>query len=316
VLEQYANRIERLELPPVGKAVALNHAVALARHDVLVFADARQLFDREALKALVAPFADQRVGAVTGELLLDAECGERRRSDSDSRRRGAHRERRLTVRSAAADGMGLYWQYEKALRRMESLIGSTLGATGAIYAMRRALWRPLPADTLLDDVLAPMRVVLGGHRVVFEERARAFDRASASADIEARRKVRTLAGNVQILWLEPRLLLPGVNPVWWQYVSHKIGRLVVPYALLALFAASLPLARQHPFYLIALLGQSAFYLLAAYGALLEFMRQASAAATPVAPVVPTASRDHRRSHRPDAIKGWRPSSRPFDERSA
>ena len=198
------------------------------------------------------------------------------------------------VRSAAADGMGLYWRYEKALRRCESAVHSTLGATGAIYALRAPLWRPLPPDTLLDDVLAPMRAVLAGARVVFQERARAFDRASESADAEARRKVRTLAGNVQILWLEPRLLVPVVNPVWWQYVSHKLGRLVVPYALLTLFAASLPLARQHPFYLLALLGQAGFYLLAAYGAYLEFMREPPALAQPARWDGQPASFDERR----------------------
>ena len=103
--------------------------------------------------------------------------------------------------------------------------------------MRRSLWRPLPADTILDDVLAPMRCVLAGYRVVFNERARAFDRAAPDADAEGRRKVRTLAGNYQILWLEPRLLLPWRNPVWLQFVSHKMGRLLVPYALLPLLAA-------------------------------------------------------------------------------
>ena len=83
---------------------------------------------------------------------------------------------------------------------------------------------------------------LRGYRVVFNEQARAFDRAAADADAEARRKVRTLAGNYQILALEPALLLPWRNPVWLQYVSHKLGRLAVPYAMLAIFVASIVLA--------------------------------------------------------------------------
>ena len=145
-----------------------------------------------------------------------------------------------------------------------------LGATGAIYAMRRSLWRPLPADTILDDVLTPMRVVLAGYRVVFNERARAFDRAAADAEAEARRKVRTLAGNYQILALEPALLVPWRNPVWLQYVSHKLGRLAVPYALLATFSSSVILAGSHLLYALALAGQVLFYLLAGAGALLEF----------------------------------------------
>ena len=112
--------------------------------------------------------------------------------------------------------------------------------------------------------------MLAGFRVVFNERARAFDRAASDADAEARRKVRTLAGNYQILWLEPRLLLPWCNPVWVQYMSHKVGRLMVPYALLATFSASVVLAEGNRLYLAALVIQVLFYLLAGYGAVLEF----------------------------------------------
>lgn len=244
--------------PSRGKAAALNVGVAHARHDVVVFADARQTFAPDALTALAARFADPRVGAVTGELLLDAE------------RTGGRRDEPPGV----AEGVSLYWRYEKALRRMESAVGSTLGATGAIYAMRRRLWRPLPEDTILDDVLAPMRAVLDGWLVVFEDRARAFDGASPDPATETRRKTRTLAGNVQILWLEPRLLLPWANPVWVQYLSHKVGRLLVPYALVAVLVSSAALSREHWIYGAALSVQAALYALAAYGA---WLARASAA---------------------------------------
>ncbi len=280
-LARYRGVVDVIEVPAGGKALALNAGVAAARHDIIVYADARQVFAPDALLELVAPFVDPAVGAVTGELLLDAESPCRRRGRDRrawERRAGvrAHAsdrrgdDRRRTVRSTIADGIGLYWKYEKDLRRLESAIGSTLGATGAIYAMRRALFRPLPADTILDDVLTPMRVVLAGYRVVFNERARAFDRAAVDADAEARRKVRTLAGNYQILALEPALVAPWRNPVWLQYVSHKLGRLAVPYALLAAFATSLVLAASHPFYALALAAQVLFYLLAGVGAVLEF----------------------------------------------
>ncbi len=124
---------------------------------------------------------------------------------------------------------------------------------------------PAPAGTLLDDVLAPMRVVLGGRRIVFEEQARAFDRASADAEAESRRKVRTLAGNYQILSQEPRLLLPVVNPVWLQYMSHKVGRLLVPWALLGSLFASAALMFDGWLYACAFGVQALFYLVAAYG---------------------------------------------------
>ena len=153
-----------------------------------------------------------RSAAVSGELVLDCEAG--------------------ASASSAGEGVGAYWRYEKWLRAHESAIDSMLGATGAIYAMRRACWRPLPEGTILDDVLAPMRAVLAGWRVVFEPRARAFDVTAPDVAAESRRKTRTLAGNYQMLALEPRLLVPGRNRVWLQYVSHKLGRLLVPWALL------------------------------------------------------------------------------------
>ena len=141
-------------------------------------------------------------------------------------------------------------------------------------------WLALPDDTILDDVLAPMRTVLSGARVIFEGSARAYDRTAATADAEFRRKTRTLAGNYQLLMLEPRVLLPVINPVWFQFVSHKLGRLIVPYALIALLVSSAALARDSWFFAVACVGQLAFYGLAGYGAVLE--RQARGALSEVA----------------------------------
>ncbi len=214
-----------------------------------MFADARQQFAPDAIRRLVRHFSRLSVGAVSGELVLDCEQG--------------------ASRSTVGDGLGAYWKYEKWLRRREAIVGSTLGVTGAIYAMRRSLWEPLPPDTILDDVLGPMRVVLRRHRVIFDATALAFDEAASHAGAELRRKVRTLAGNFQLLTLEPRLLVPVVNPVWLQFVSHKLARLLVPYALVALLAASAWLARESILYASAFAAQLVFYGLAAYGALLD-----------------------------------------------
>ena len=283
VLSRHGDLVQALAAPAIGKAAALNLAVAQASGDVLVFADARQMFAPDALRALVAPLADPAVGGVTGELILDCEAtavagrrtGERRRPDQADQASERHDERRHGVdrrgrdRSSISEGVGLYWRYEKQLRRLESLVGSTLGATGAIYALRRSLYRPLPSDTILDDVLTPMRAVLAGCRVVFNERAVAFDRTAPDARAERRRKIRTLAGNFQVLWQEPRLLLPVVNPVWLQYLSHKVGRLLVPYALFALFVANVAIAPGRVFYSLTLAAQCLVYLLAAYGGWLD-----------------------------------------------
>lgn len=255
-LAPFGPAVRLIERASAGKPAALNAGVAAARGDVLVFVDARQRFAADSLRALVENFADPAVGGATGELILDAEA-------------------QPSSESQVGDGLGLYWRYEKWMRKSESRIWSTLGATGAIYALRRSLWRPLPESTLLDDVLAPMRAVLAGYRVVFDDRARAFDRASSDAVTETRRKKRTLAGNYQILAHEPRLLLPVVNPVWWQYVSHKVGRLVVPWALMLLFVSSVVLAGSGAVYAVALALQVVFYALAAAGAALEARQRAS-----------------------------------------
>jgi cellulose synthase/poly-beta-1,6-N-acetylglucosamine synthase-like glycosyltransferase len=248
-LAPYAGRIRLIDVPAGGKPLALNAGVEAATGDIVVFADARQRFGANALCALVANFADPEVGGATGELILDCESG--------------------AADSTIGDGVGAYWKYEKWLRRKEGLVCSVLGATGAIYALRRKLWQPLPADTLLDDVLAPMRAVLSGWRIVFEEDAVAFDRTAPDAAAEARRKRRTLAGNYQILAQEPRLLMPVVNPVWLQYASHKVGRLLVPWALLVAFATSAALATESWIYGTAFAVQGAFYGLAVVGAWLD-----------------------------------------------
>ena len=292
IVASYAGVVEYVAIPPGGKAVALNAGVRRARHEILVFADARQRFAADALIELTRPLLDRSVGGVTGELLLDCESAWRRTGPPDRRAagRGESRTRRRTVESTIAAGLGAYWRYEKALRHFESALGSTLGATGAIYALRRSLWTPLPPQTILDDVLAPMRAVLAGSRVVFNRRARAFDRSTPDASAESARKVRTLVGNFQILRLEPQLLQPTRNPVWFQYLSHKVARLFVPYALLALMASSMALSNSHPLYLAATVAQSLTYLLAGYGAWIEHRAQtatqpvASSGLTGVAPM--------------------------------
>jgi len=201
-----------------GKATALNVGVEIATGDIILFADARQAFEPNVIKAIVANFADSSVGAVSGELLLDG--GED---------------------SSVGEGVGLYWKYEKWIRKSESAFGSVIGATGAIYAIRRKLWKPLPENTILDDVYTPMSIALDGHRVIFEEAARAHDVATESATREFARKVRTLTGNYQLCQLMPRVLVPN-NVLLFQFYSHKLMRLASPMFFLILLATNLILA--------------------------------------------------------------------------
>jgi cellulose synthase/poly-beta-1,6-N-acetylglucosamine synthase-like glycosyltransferase len=258
-LASYRGRIELLLLPSLGKANALNAAVLRARHPILVFADARQRFAPDAIRRLVTHFRDPQIGAVSGELILDCEEADPPSNGNDG------------ASSTIGEGVGAYWKYEKWLRRHEALAGSMVGVTGAIYAMRRYLWQCLPTDTLLDDVLGPMRLVMRGYRVTFEGGAHAFDEAAPDASHELRRKMRTLAGNFQLLAQEPRVLVPGVNPVWLQFMSHKVARLLVPYALIAIFVANTSLVITSPslLYVLTFTAQAGFYGLAMYGAALD-----------------------------------------------
>jgi len=201
-----------------GKAAALNCGVAAARGEILVFTDARQSIAPDALKNLVANFADPTVGCVSGELIIGADP---------------------TLTGSA--GVGLYWQLEKKIRHWEALAGSTVGATGAFYGVRRSLVTPLPEGTILDDLYIPMEVVRHGSRVVFEPRALASDSYTPGPRQEFRRKVRTLTGNYQLLRLSP-WLLTGSNPLLFEFVCHKLLRLLVPFALVGMFVASLLLA--------------------------------------------------------------------------
>jgi cellulose synthase/poly-beta-1,6-N-acetylglucosamine synthase-like glycosyltransferase len=188
-----------------GKAAAITLGCQAARHEVVVLADARQTWAPDALTRLLENFADPHVGAVSGELEVEQAGG-------------------------VIGGVGLYWRYEKWLRRQEAQLHSTVGLTGAICAVRRGLFRPIPAGTILDDVYWPLRVAMQGYRVVFDGRARAFDRLPEVVAAEFRRKVRTLSGNFQLVTRLPAALLPWRNPVWFPLVAHKLLRLAVPWA--------------------------------------------------------------------------------------
>jgi cellulose synthase/poly-beta-1,6-N-acetylglucosamine synthase-like glycosyltransferase len=205
----------------VGKAVALSIGCDAALSQVIAFADARQTWADDALRRLLENFADPEVGAVSGELFVESAPG-------------------------VMAGVGLYWRYEKAIRRNESLVHSTVGVTGAIAAVRRSLFRTIPAGTILDDVYWPLRVAMRGNRVVFDGRAHAFDRLPDEVSAELKRKVRTLTGNFQLIARLPEALVPWRNPVWFPWVSHKLMRLVVPWAFLA--TGVLPLVIAETFY--------------------------------------------------------------------
>ena len=240
-----------------GKTSVLDDLVPRCRGEIVVLADARQRFERGAVRALARRFADPRVGAAGGELILLDDGPD----------------------SGAGRGLGLYWRFEKSIRLSESRVDSTVGATGAIYALRRELFDPIPPDTLLDDVVIPMRIVRLGYRVVFEPRARAHDRTPGAAREEFVRKVRTIAGNFQMFARERWMLDPLRNRLWLQTVSHKGLRLLGPLLLGTAFVANLCLVGR-PFYDATLLLQGAFYASALWGVVEPTARGRAVVAVP------------------------------------
>jgi len=236
IVEQFKDQgVRLLRLPHGGKCAALNAAIAQASGEILLLTDVRQTLAPGSLQFLVDCFADPAVGVVSGELVIRSGAG---------------------LEEAEA---GLYWRYEFWIRKQLSGIDSIFGASGSIYAMRRSLAVPLPADMLLDDVYLPLAAFFRGYRLIVEPAAQAFDFPTA-LDTEFRRKVRTLAGNYQILAAYPALLGPR-NRMWVHFVSYKLGRLLLPYLLAGLLISSfwLPGAWAP----VALLAQALFYGLAA-----------------------------------------------------
>jgi biofilm PGA synthesis N-glycosyltransferase PgaC len=224
-----------------GKAVALNEAVLRARGEILVFLDARQFVEPDAVSELASCFADPTVGAVSGELLLE---------NSEAR---------------SQEGLGIYWKIEKVIRKLESASGSVVGVTGAIYAIRRELYTEIPPGTILDDVFVPMNVARTGKRVVFQPSAVARDRLFSEKGKEFSRKVRTLTGNYQLLRLAPWLLSQS-NPLLFRFISHKLLRLLVPMLLVLMLVASA--LATGPFYRTILWFHVLFYVLATLGTLI------------------------------------------------
>ena len=225
--------VELIQIPKSGKAKALNHAMEQARGEILFLTDVRQSLDTEALRRLIARFDDPKVGVVTGELII------------------------LDGTTHEEANVGMYWKYEKWIRKHLSQVDSVLGATGCIYAMRRALARPLPDGVLLDDVHLPMQVFFAGYRIVMEEQAIAYD-LPTGLQAEFWRKVRTQAGIYQLMRHFP-LLWPGTR-MWIHFVSYKFGRLMLPFLLVGVAIGSMLLP--DPLRWVVLAGQGLFYGLA------------------------------------------------------
>lgn len=206
----------------VGKATALNRALEHATGELVLFVDIRPRLEPGALAALAANFADATVGCAAGELIVQpSNAGD----------------------AAAASVGGLYWRYEQAIRNAEAAVDSPVGVYGGFYMARRSLLRPLPDGLILDDMFQPLAIIRQGFRSIVDRSALVIDTWPARTGAEFSRKVRTLAGNFQLMGLAPWILSPS-NRVWFQLVSHKLLRLIIPYLLVFLLIGSAVLAWQ------------------------------------------------------------------------
>ncbi|MBV1883066.1 MAG: glycosyltransferase [Pseudomonadales bacterium] len=230
-----------------GKPTALNTGVKDAESEIIIFTDVRQQVKSDAAKRLVSRLLEPGIGAVSGELvLLDPETNT-----------GAH--------------VSLYWQYEKFIRIAESQVASVAGVTGALYAIRTEDYTPLEPDTLLDDFEVPLEIIRKGARCIMEAGAIIYDYPQEDTASEKVRKIRTLTGNFQSFFRHPWVFSPIENPIWFQFISHKFLRLVVPYFLLLTFLSSLFLS--DPFYRFAFWGQIVFYTLAIVANFIPALKQ-------------------------------------------
>jgi cellulose synthase/poly-beta-1,6-N-acetylglucosamine synthase-like glycosyltransferase len=238
IAESFAGRGVRLiRTSRAGKAAAVNAALRHASGEILFFTDVRQALDTYALSQLVANFADPSIGAVTGELhFLDPD------------------------RTGEEADMELYWQYELLARRRHSRIDSIFNTTGCIYAIRRSLAAPIPPDTLADDAVIPLKAFFSGYRVICDPQAMAFDHPTSEGG-EFQRKLRTLAGLWQVHVRLPELFT-SANRMRLHFLSHKFARLVLPWAILLVWVATMALPAS-PFRRFLLIDELALVALAA-----------------------------------------------------
>lgn len=233
-----------------GKINAIHRAMQQVSTEITVFTDANTTLNSDALINIARHYADQKVGAVSGE-------------------------KRVQVQelSDATAGEGFYWKYESLLKKWDSELYSVVGAAGELFSIRTGLYQAVPADTILDDFMISLLIASNGYRIVYEPEAFAMETASANTKEELKRKIRIAAGGIQsILRLKP-LLNPLQHPVLsFQYISHRVLRWTITPFLMVLslilniviiFYINLPL------YQLILAAQLGFYMLALAGWFLE-----------------------------------------------
>ncbi len=230
-----------------GKACVLNDIVAAAKNDIIVFSDANTFYDADVVLKFSRHFSDGTIGGVCGYLQL-----------------------RTTENNSGGKGESFYWEYENRIKEYEGDIFTTFGATGAIYAIRRNLFVPLPTDrVIMDDFIIPMRIVDQGYRVKYDRAICGWEDATSSALTEFQRKIRIGAANFHSLSMIYHMLNPKRGFVSFGLFSHKIIRWFSPFLLLLFFFASVAEGTNSEFTTGLLLIQIIFIGLALVGLILD-----------------------------------------------
>lgn len=238
----------------LGKMAAINRAMTYIDTPIVVFTDANTLLNPEALLKLVEPFSNPQVGCVAGEKRIST-------SQKDN---------------AATGGEGIYWQYESKLKQWDSLLHTTVGAAGELFAIRKELFTPLPTDTLLDDFTLSMQIAEKGYKIEYCADAYALENGSDRIEEEQKRKIRIAAGGIQAVWRLRHLLNPFKHPILtFQYFSHRVLRwTITPILFFLLLPLNLWITCTETglFYLLFLILQLLFYGMAIVGARLANMK--------------------------------------------
>ena len=240
-----------LDLPRAGKLSALNRAVQVSSGEILVFTDADSLFEPGTLRRLVSNFADEQVGGVAANVIRYVEEHGR----------------------PVARGEGLYWRYERFLKRLEDRVGSVVSASGHLYAVRSSLFTAPTQGAGTDDFLISSQVVKAGSRLAFDEHAVVLVATPQEGGTELRRKVRVMNRGLRSALALGDTLLPTRSGLYAiEVLFHKVLRRFVAFFLVAMLASSAVLAAADPVWWIVLAPQLVFYALATAGGLLAHTR--------------------------------------------
>lgn len=228
-----------------GKSAALNRGMHFVTTPIVIFTDANTMLNKEAITEIVRQFSDSTVGCVAGEKRVE-----------------------ISTAQGATAGEGIYWKYESALKRLDDRLYSAVGAAGELFAIRTSLFEEMPSDTLLDDFILSLKIAQKGYKIAYCKEAYATETASLNMKEEEKRKIRIAAGGLQSIWrLRSLFNIFRYHLLSFQFISHRVLRwTITPIALFLLLPLNIALVCSHmPFYIIILILQVMFYILAFAG---------------------------------------------------